>query len=89
VAEEDAELALNGKPLPNDDDEAALLIREDEAALLRTELPPPLKLKAPPTDGIGKIGAEEDAELALNGKPLPNFTVACVVELAIALLQTW
>ena len=59
-AEEDAELALTGKPLPIDNDEAALLIPEDEAALLPTELPPPLKLKAPPADGItGKEGADE------------------------------
>ena len=50
-----------------------MLIPEDKAALLPTELPPPLKLKAPPANGIGgKIVAEEGAELALNGLPLPN-----------------
>ena len=38
--EEDAELALTGKPLPSDDDEAALLIPEDEAALLQKKHSP-------------------------------------------------
>ena len=38
--EEDAELALTGKPLPSDDDEAALLIPEDEAALLQKQIQP-------------------------------------------------